>query len=915
MNMIGGVKYNERSWAIDLISHLKHLSAKQNRIVRDAGGEQTIANGKNSMYPDVLLFGDQSNAIILQGWELKMPEVSIDDIDFVTNAEYKARLLGTNSFVLWNVRSARLYAMNADRFEIIEQWDELVTINSRVEVMANSKRWKMLAQKILDRVNSLIEDGVLTGKPFVESYMSGGVTNLLLQNSDSVAKLLRENTLHDAQLRAQISLWWSRVGDNYTDEDMFTVLAKQNISNWIGKILFNHVLLSKDNRAKALGSIEGCDNPSQAIKLFTNITNQCNFWTVFQDSLGLSYLPDTPWQHLLQFNNLLKDLNIGSIKQEQLSLLLSSLSNDSTRKQRGQFTTPRVLARLLVECAVRNIKGTVLDPCTGSGTIARSVVDLKMEFGLSPDIVTKSIFANDIDPQAVQLATFSLARPELMNYPIRILNMDAFDLVENLMVQFRNPLDGSIISEIIKPFDSIVCNLPFISSNSGLKSFESKFTEINLDLGTSYSFNSRADISAYLPFAFCKLLNDGGRLGLIITNSWQSTEWGEVFLKNILRKFVLKCVITSGVERWFANSEVVTNIFVLEKNNSDRDLENKINFITLNRSLSEYEDNDSLRKLASSIELSQGLNDEISLRSVYETDLHRYFSLGMFGSAQFVNVDWILDIPLVPITKHFIVSRGERRGWDKLFYPTPNSGIEKEYLFPFLKNLKQSSSYSKYTLEYAFCCSKTTDELEALGHSGALKWIRRFEKSVNGKGKPLTEVLKRSNCHWYEMKSNSMNDIAMSVNYGSRLHTIFMENRVFLNQRLIGFQSLPDTNVELCHALMSSTIGLFCIEGIGSGRGMGVLNLSKDHVERYYHILDPSILSFEEADILIEKFRKLKVRDVLDLPDELEQNDRIEFDQCVLQLYKIAVPLEQIYSSLLTLFSMRQAAKTAYITE
>ena len=39
---LGGVAYNERSWAIDLIGHLKHLAAQNNRSVKDAGGEQTI---------------------------------------------------------------------------------------------------------------------------------------------------------------------------------------------------------------------------------------------------------------------------------------------------------------------------------------------------------------------------------------------------------------------------------------------------------------------------------------------------------------------------------------------------------------------------------------------------------------------------------------------------------------------------------------------------------------------------------------------------------------------------------------------------------------------------------------------------------------------------------------------------------
>lgn len=61
------VTYNERSWAIDLIGHLKHLAAPGNRSIKDAGGEQTIKTKGGNLFPDVLLFGDRMTARILQG--------------------------------------------------------------------------------------------------------------------------------------------------------------------------------------------------------------------------------------------------------------------------------------------------------------------------------------------------------------------------------------------------------------------------------------------------------------------------------------------------------------------------------------------------------------------------------------------------------------------------------------------------------------------------------------------------------------------------------------------------------------------------------------------------------------------------------------------------------------------------------
>ena len=45
------------------------------------------------MFPDVLLYGDTNSTIILQGWELKMPDVPISDERFISDAQRKAKAL------------------------------------------------------------------------------------------------------------------------------------------------------------------------------------------------------------------------------------------------------------------------------------------------------------------------------------------------------------------------------------------------------------------------------------------------------------------------------------------------------------------------------------------------------------------------------------------------------------------------------------------------------------------------------------------------------------------------------------------------------------------------------------------------------------------------------------------------------
>lgn len=74
-------------------------------------------------------------------------------------------------------------------------------------------------------------------------------------------------------------------------------------------------------------------------------------------------IPTSTWNQLLQFNNFLYDIKLGSISQESLSRILESTVNVAVRKLRGQYTTPYILAKLLVAITVKNpTKDKVIDP-------------------------------------------------------------------------------------------------------------------------------------------------------------------------------------------------------------------------------------------------------------------------------------------------------------------------------------------------------------------------------------------------------------------------------------------------------------------------------------------------------------------------------------------------------------------------
>lgn len=903
--------YNERSWAIDLIGYLKGIAHNEVRAVRDVSGEQTITDMSGSLFPDVLLFGDRDTARILQGWELKLPDTDIADQEFFDNAALKARMLGLDSFVLWNVRYARLYALDrdADEFVLHTEWTDLRDITTRSAVRAARVRWEALGAEILQTMNALFADGSLEGRQFIDAYRSGGPSNLILANEGLVAEALEAAAKKDGTFRAEVTLWWDRHQNEYDGDNRFAALARANLMNWTGKFLFAHVLRERDDRAGPVATISTEMSPSDALGVFQGISNQCNFWTVFCDALGLSVLPSQSWEQLCQFNRLLSDLRLGSVDQTQISTILEAAASVGDRKLRGQYTTPAPLAKLVVRLGINDLADRVLDPCCGSGTIIRAALDAKLAGGVPGAEAASQICASDIDRQAVQLATFSLSTPTLARQPLRVFALDAFGLQSTLGIEFRDPNDGSLIKETLGTFACIASNLPFVAQD-GRRAYGDATASVNALLEQDgEGLPGRSDVSAYLPFVFYDLLKAQGRVVIIIPNAWLGTAWGQAFYDRLVAFYHLRAVITSGSGRWFSNSDVVTNVLVLEKRAADDESRSDTKFVILKQPVDLLADDAHVDSVAAQIEIGSAQEDVMSIRSVSHDQLIKARPYGLAGSAQFVDVDWLLDCPLVPVRSLFTIRRGERRGWDKLFYPPKGHGIEPDYIEPVLKSSTKIETYEAKADGEAFCCGLSEGQLRKLGHTGALNWIKRFKTVRNGTGDPLPDVLAKAGHHWYEMRADRIAELVIPLAYGKRLYVGRVNPAAFVNQRLMGLNAHAGVNIDLAHALLNCTVGLLMIEGIGFGRGLGALDLNKDRIEANLHMLDPDALNKVQRNEIIAAFKTMKKRKVLEVSDELDQEDRQELDDLIISHFGLPASREQIYDALRALVEVRHAVE------
>ncbi len=913
------VTYNERSWAIDVISSIEVFLANKSWHFKGASGESTISNNKKSLFPDVLLFKDLTKDIIVQGWELKMPDTQINDAELIRNAIKKAKILKRDSFLLWNVKSAVLYIRNGDTFEIHKSWND-ISINSRLEVKPNEQLWKDLLFEILADLNGFFESGEISEVTSQEILSIDEVIDVILENTTNTAETLKAKARTTRQLDAEINLWWNSSSNEYGFTSSQTAhklptLSMVVLTDWVFKIIFAHILKRHFNEAKEIENIERSTSIVDAMGILTSISQQCNFWNIFSPNLGQQFISETAWNEITELNHFLSTVNIEVIEIEILHQLLQSTVATAKRKVAGQFSTPKKLADLLTRLTIDDKTKIVIDPCCGTGTIIKQAYELKEEYEINSNDILDSIWASDKHSFPIQLSTLSMAKPSNIGRIINVFSSDVIELNQGATIEFRNPNNGEIIEKEFPVVDYVVSNLPFIRSKE-MKVLNPHIGDINdwikEEAETTETLSGKSDIFAYIPFYLHQFLSENGKVGLILSNAWLGTDYGEIFLELFQKFFKIEFVIISGNGKWFHNADVVTTILVASKKDpkiatADN---NEISFCTLTEELEEIDD---IKILSDNIILNTE-SENLIINRYSLAQINAFEDFGIPWSGYFSNLSWLENVRdnFINSSDIFHFTRGERRGWNPMFYPDAGHGIESEYIKPILKNLRNTARLESVTNKDAFCCSRSIAELQELGHTRAINWIRSFENQNNNSGIPLTESLSKHNMFWYEMKTDNMADFVANVNYDRSLFISKLENRSFIDQRLIGLSvrnEFQDENKILYLALLNCTVSLFLIESFGFGRGLGALDLRATKFERDFKVLNPNILTNEQKLQIVELFRPIMQRNRLPLEQELDSADRILFESTLMEIYGITEYYEPIKNSLMQLYRIRFAVK------
>lgn len=913
------VRRNERSWAIEMISQMNFILARMNLRIRRAGGERTLSVNKQSMFPDVLLYGDEGQTRILQGWELKMPDVPITDETFRKDAERKAVALGLSSFVLWNFTYAKLYIREDGLFYEARIWDRTDYITTREEVELYQEAWKPVLEEILLTVNEYLVKGRIQAAFMAESLTDHLVTEVIQRNKGLVAEHLAAEAGRSMKMESSLKVWWQAFHEEYERDEtnLYSAYAKSILLNWLNRFLFANLIKKYHDCARRIERIGHDSTPAEGNRIIEEIVAEGDFYNVFRPLEFNERIPEAAWMDLVDYNGFLCQNRIGNVEQSVLQDIMEKTVHAAKREIRGQYATPDALADILCQVTIEDWSRHCGDFCTGTGTIAKAVIHNKRKRLQTVKEAYATTWMGDKSGYPLQIANIALTSIEVLELPLNLFQADVFTLKPGQPVVLRNPSDGAELQKELPHFHGLVSNLPFVKYNNIAADEVSYLEEIRQSVvkHTGILFPAgKADLYHFIPFWLHGLLEPGGKLGVILSNSWLGTAVGLKFYQALLYYYDLQTVVLSNFGRWFENADVVATLAVLQKKEiSPPEGKNRIQFCLTNYDIKDRDENKKER-LVHSIVLGQELDASVLRRKEYRVEeISGILKHGVTLNALFHNLDWMEEMQkhLLPIGEILTVKRGERRGWNDLFYPKGAHGIEPEYLKPVLKKPAKLKSFTARADLEAFCCSKSKEELKEAGHLGALSWIERFEHVRNNTGKPLPAALKCTGRYWYEMDDGAKADFVTILNPDRRLFVAKFEETTFVDQRFTRMLRKDKTvSMKLVHALLNSIYGMFAIEAIGFGRGLGVLDATSTKLKQMF-LINPYEIREEDRKRIEYLFDKIQSRDVMEITGELRDPVRREFEEAVLGAIGCEHLYEGIKASLLSMQHTRHTAEAA----
>lgn len=239
---------------------------------------------------------------------------------------------------------------------------------------------------------------------------------------------------------------------------------------------------------------------------------------------------------------------------------------DEERKRLGQFFSGDPLSLLLAHLASTSAIHSAIDPMVGLGDMLEAVRNSGSQ--------SCQLTGIEIDPEAAKACRDRLT---------------AFDseLVEVLVADAFNPSTWTTYRDVA--WDLVITNPPYVryqrtarpatsrvrqpdatETRSGLKSILEERTALPIEERLAFSaladqYSGLSDLAVPSWILCASLVAPGGRLAMVVPDTWLSRDFATPILYLLERFFELEIVVEDGQARWFADADVRTNLVIARR--------------------------------------------------------------------------------------------------------------------------------------------------------------------------------------------------------------------------------------------------------------------------------------------------------------------------------------------------------------
>lgn len=237
------------------------------------------------------------------------------------------------------------------------------------------------------------------------------------------------------------------------------------------------------------------------------------------------------------------------------------LTQADRKKRLGQYFTGEGLGRVLAALARAETAASIIDPMEGSGDLLQSCLALaakpKVLAGVEIDS-TANASAKERIPEAVHILGNIFDESLIANLPLA-----EWDLVIANPPYVRYQSMASAAGRRLWLPSAVEIRTGLLATISQLSSLDDEDKRLFTKLASGYS--GLADLAVPSWILCAGLVSMGGRLALVVPESWLSRDYATVVHYLLLRWFQVECIIEDEHAAWFGDAQVKTTLLVARR--------------------------------------------------------------------------------------------------------------------------------------------------------------------------------------------------------------------------------------------------------------------------------------------------------------------------------------------------------------